>query len=219
MSAALIREPNMSFANQSFDSIISAASVMHGFGLPWFISGGWAIDLFLGRVTRGHADIEIGTYRRDQRALSEHMHGWAFEKAIQTPGRKEWVCWEIGEELQLPIHQIKAKDVRGGFQEIEFFLNERTETDWLSRRHPGLTRLIDEVAISGSHSIPILAPEIQLLFKAQPTRAKDELDFAVALPRLNASQRNWLARSLRAYHPEHEWRRAIEKLGCREPSL
>jgi hypothetical protein len=185
-------------ANHALESILDAVGTMEGFVHPWFVSGGWAIDLFLGRVTRGHADIEIGIYRRDQMALMEHMRDLSFQKAVQTPRGKEWVRCDSGEELRLPIHQIKVKDVPGDFREIEFFLNERTETHWLSRRHPGLTRSVDDVVIIGSHSVPILTPEIQLLFKAKQTRAKDEVDFALALPRLNASQRKWLARSLRA---------------------
>ena len=27
---------------------------------PWHVAGGWALDLFLGRVTRAHGDLEVG---------------------------------------------------------------------------------------------------------------------------------------------------------------
>ena len=33
---------------------------------PWFIAGGWAIDLFLGRKTREHADVDFALSRLDQ---------------------------------------------------------------------------------------------------------------------------------------------------------
>jgi hypothetical protein len=33
---------------------------------PWWISGATAIDLFLGRETRSHADLDVGVLRRDQ---------------------------------------------------------------------------------------------------------------------------------------------------------
>ena len=33
--------------------------VMAGFPRPWFFAGGWALDVWLGRVTRTHEDIEI----------------------------------------------------------------------------------------------------------------------------------------------------------------
>src|SRR3954467_9622826 len=33
--------------------------------VPWWIAGGWAIDLFLDRETRPHADLDVGVLRRD----------------------------------------------------------------------------------------------------------------------------------------------------------
>ena len=30
---------------------------MQGFSKPWFVAGGWALDLYLGHKTREHSDI------------------------------------------------------------------------------------------------------------------------------------------------------------------
>ena len=35
------------------------AARMEGADFPWFVAGGWAIDLFLATRTRDHADLEI----------------------------------------------------------------------------------------------------------------------------------------------------------------
>ena len=35
------------------------AARMDGADFPWFVAGGWAIDLFLGTRTRDHEDLEI----------------------------------------------------------------------------------------------------------------------------------------------------------------
>ena len=35
------------------------AARMEGADFPWFVAGGWAIDLFLGTPTRDHEDLEI----------------------------------------------------------------------------------------------------------------------------------------------------------------
>ena len=43
-----------------FAAVVELDRVMTGFDRPWFVSGGWAIDLFVGRVTREHEDIEMG---------------------------------------------------------------------------------------------------------------------------------------------------------------
>src|SRR5207302_1649698 len=88
---------NMSAAGRaargSFDRIAEMAQRMEDFPHPWFVSGGWAIDLFLGRVTREHEDREVGVFRQDQRALREHLSGWALFKAIMGPDGGAWVPW------------------------------------------------------------------------------------------------------------------------------
>jgi hypothetical protein len=193
--------------DEGFSPILRIADLMRGFGHPWFVAGGWAIDLFVDRVTRGHADIEIGIYRRDQGAIRDYFAGWSLEKAVDG----KWVCWEKGEELNLPVHQVKVNRAGEEPGEFEFFLNEGNETHWFSRRHEGLTRPLDEVKIMSVIGIPILAPEIQLLFKAKQTRPKDRADFEIALPLLEPARRKWLADALRRYHPEHEWVKAIDE--------
>jgi hypothetical protein len=29
-------------------------------GTPWWVAGEWALELFLGKVTRAHTDLDIG---------------------------------------------------------------------------------------------------------------------------------------------------------------
>jgi len=57
-------------------------ALMAGFEKPLFIAGGWAIDLYIGRITRVHKDIEIAILRRDQLALHKYMNGWEFKKEV-----------------------------------------------------------------------------------------------------------------------------------------
>ncbi len=44
----------------SFKKCKYVSNIMSDFKQPWFFAGGWAIDLFLGKETRIHEDIEIG---------------------------------------------------------------------------------------------------------------------------------------------------------------
>src|SRR4029077_2495242 len=41
----------------------TAARALAGVEVPWCVVGGWAIDLFLGRETRHHEDLEIAVPR------------------------------------------------------------------------------------------------------------------------------------------------------------
>jgi hypothetical protein len=195
----------MGSSDSSFAPILAVAQLMQDFPGPWFVSGGWAIDLFHERVTREHQDAEVGIYRGDQGALWEHLRGWSFENAIHSTTGAEWVHWKKGDELRLPIHQIRVECPEPNTPGFEFLLNERTDTHWVSRRHPGLMVPLCETTTTSVLGIPILMPEIQLLYKAKQTRPKDQSDFEVALPRLTASQRHWLARTLRQYYPDQPW--------------
>lgn len=50
-----------------------------------------------------------------------------------------------------------------------------------------------------------LQPEIQLLYKAQGLRAKDQLDFDDTLPHLDQRRRSWLCAALERTLPAHPW--------------
>jgi len=96
-----------------FTPILNVVQVMRGFPARWFVSGGWAIDLFLGEVKRSHADIEIGIYRRDQQALRRQLPGWSFEKAIPQAKGTAWMAWNENEELDLPVvRRVKGVGVQ-----------------------------------------------------------------------------------------------------------
>jgi hypothetical protein len=193
-----------------FEEIIWAASQMEGFAGPWFVSGGWAIDLFLGRVTRSHGDREIGIARADQFALQERFA----HLALFTVADGKWRPWNPGEWLSLPMHQVLARpagspppahehDFRP--DEFEFFLNEIENGTWRCRRNMTITRPAGEIWIRSSLGPPVLVPEIQLLYKAKHTRPKDEQDFHAATPLLSSQQRSWLRRTLGITHPNHPW--------------
>jgi DNA-binding transcriptional LysR family regulator len=68
-------------SSSDFGAPLAVAGLMEGFGRPWCIAGGWAIDLFLGRQTRPHKDVEIAIFRDDQRRLFEHLAGWTINKS------------------------------------------------------------------------------------------------------------------------------------------
>jgi hypothetical protein len=60
--------------------------------------------------------------------------------------------------------------------------------------------------------MPVLAPEIQLLYKSQAAREKDEVDFTRVLPLLTEDERAWLRRALETVAPGHPW---AARLGSR----
>src|SRR6266571_6237524 len=102
----------------TFGPVLEAADVMRGFPHPWYIAGGWAIDLYIGHETREHDDIDVAILRDDQAQLRTHLAPWTFEKVVD--GQR--LRWAEGEWLNLPVHEVHATSetqVR-----IEFLLNE-----------------------------------------------------------------------------------------------
>ncbi|MHA2370372.1 MAG: nucleotidyltransferase domain-containing protein, partial [Candidatus Hodarchaeales archaeon] len=53
----------------SFQSVQRIHVLLKEFAKPWFVAGGWAIDLHLNYVTRPHEDVEIIILRQDQLVL------------------------------------------------------------------------------------------------------------------------------------------------------
>ncbi|MHC5671583.1 nucleotidyltransferase domain-containing protein [Nostoc sp.] len=89
---------------ESFSELVELSGLLNDFRQPWFVAGGWAIDLFIGDVTRVHKDIEIAIFRKDQSSLREYLFGWEFTKVVD--GKME--PWNENEWLELPIHEIHA---------------------------------------------------------------------------------------------------------------
>lgn len=205
----------MSFAEQQIsgdlDILLSGARLFGDFSRPWMVSGGWAIDLFLGRTTRKHKDVDIAVFRQDQLAAQSYLHGWQLYNAHD--GRLD--PWPDGVYLQPPYHGIWAwpPSVPAGNVEqppdLEILLDERDATFWHYRRDPRITLRLDRVCLWGGPSgdIPYLAPEIALLYKSKGIRAEDTHDFEAAWPAMDPDRQIWLRRALQFGNPDHPWLR------------
>lgn len=177
---------------------------------PWWICGGHAIDLFLGRATRPHGDIDIGILRGDQPALFARLP--AYEIHLAQSGRlRELSPAERRSGTMGPDHHGLWCRPRGreAFS-FEVLLNDGDRDEWVYRRSPALRRPLAEVVAHTPDGTPYLAPEIQLLFKAKEPRAKDAADFAAAAPALDAPRRTWLREALARCHPDHPWIAALD---------
>jgi hypothetical protein len=90
---------------------------MAGYRHPWWVAGGWALDLLLGARTRPHADLEISILAADQQALLRHLHGWDLRLAAPGQSLPRW----DGRRIQPPFHQVWARRGPGGPSTAEEF--------------------------------------------------------------------------------------------------
>jgi Aminoglycoside-2''-adenylyltransferase len=175
------------------------ASLMNTYRRPWWIAGGWAIDLFVDRITRAHDDVDVAVLRKDQQVLQRHLADWRLTKVVA--GTHE--PWAEGQQLHLPVHQVHA---RRGEEEVEFFFNDVTADTWRFRRNEAVCLPLADLTAPTQRGLPALCPEVVLLFKAKAPRDKDHEDFQLVLPKLRSEAKNWLAAALAACHPGHPWR-------------
>ncbi|MEO5952937.1 MAG: hypothetical protein ABIQ44_10780, partial [Chloroflexia bacterium] len=186
----------MSFAEQQVSDglgkVLASARLFSDFSQPWIVSGGWAIDLFLGHTTRKHKDVDISVFRQDQLAVQSFLHGWQ----LYTAHDGKLALWPEGEYLELPYMGIWAwpPGAEAGKVEsppdMEVLLDERDATHWRYRRDQRITRPLERVCLWGGPlgDIPCLAPEVALLYKSKEPRTEDSHDFEVAWPEMDAER-------------------------------
>lgn len=162
--------------------------------------GGWAIDLWLGEITRRHEDLEIAIPHGDFPAVRARLHGYA----LFSVGDGE--VWRLrdGEDHAADKHQTWVLDAAADRWRLDVMLEPGDAGTWAFRRDPSIT-LPRADAVGTRDGIPYLLPHCALLFKAKSPRPKDEADFASCLPRLDAWQRQWLHHAVTRVHGEHPW--------------
>ncbi|MDN3240788.1 nucleotidyltransferase domain-containing protein [Glycomyces tritici] len=169
---------------------------------PWWIAGGYAIEFAVGEPFREHADIDILLLRRDQLAAQQALPGWEWW-AADPPGVLR--PWAVGEILPARVHDVWCRPSADAPWRLQFMLDESDGEDWVSRHHPRIRRPLKDIGFVNADGIPYLAPEIQLMYKANGARPKDELDFAAMLPKLEAPQRRWLREAMALAYGERPW--------------
>jgi hypothetical protein len=169
----------------------AVAALLAPLDVPWWIAGGWAIDLFVGRQTRQHHDVDVGLLRRDQAVLHHTLAGWELHCA-DPPGQLR--PWPVGESLPVGIHDIWARPSPSSPWQVQFMLNESEGDDWVYRRNAAVRMPLVVAVRRSADGLPYLAPEIQLLFKARSSapRPRDAADLALARPLLDRAARSWL---------------------------
>lgn len=190
----------------SFETPLKISFLMRGFKPEWFIAGGWAIDLYLEKETRPHADVEIAIFRRDQIALQNYLEGWGLKKAVNGA----LSVWKRGEQIELPVHEIHCFNQQAEPQFLEVLLNETGDDDeWLYRRNLKVAKPISKLFLTSESGINFLRPEIVLLYKSKNPRVKDEQDFETVALHLDTESKKWLRAALEVCDSKHDWLRRL----------
>ena len=206
------------------EPVARVAELMSGFPAPWCLCGGWAVDAWLGRITREHGDLDVTVFEDAELALFQHLADWqmvAHDGAFADGDAAEQ--WN-GRKLQLPAHlHCRAPEDRAdmpglvndaanqGFG-LEIVINGRTDTDWILNNEASVTLPLDRCVRQSPWELPTLVPEVLLLYKATAyagthnyLRRRDHLDFERLLVRLTLGQRSWLHEAISRIDRDHPW--------------
>lgn len=192
--------------------ILRAIALMAGYSHPWVLCGGWAVDLWLGRQTRDHGDLDITIFERDLPAAFRQFTGWTLNADDATNGanREQW----DGRALVLPAH-IHARETDG--LELELIVNPGGPGEWVLTAKPPITLPFEHAVRAYSPGLLVAAPEVLMFYKSRlcngcpgcsaprKLRPHDEADFHALLPGLGPVERAWLRGALAAVEPGHAW--------------
>jgi Aminoglycoside-2''-adenylyltransferase len=166
---------------------------------PWYVVGGWALDLFLRRQTRHHHDLEIGVPAHRFAELRSALGD--MELVAIGDGR----AWPLTDSTLATHRQTWVREREGAPWRLDI-IREPWENDvWIYRRDPTIRLPAADLVRRTADGIPYARPEVIVLFKARAPSAKDEADFETVLPELDSGRRAWLREALALAHPEHQW--------------
>ena len=180
----------------------------------WGVAGGWAIDLWLGEQTRDHHDVEVVVRRSDQRVVHAALAPRWDLLALDPPGIG-WQPWS-GVPIEAPAFQLQARSSSGQF---DIFTETIENARWHFRRDGRIAAASDEVIVPSAAGIPIVRPEIQLLYMAKSTEPKNQRDFEMALPHLSSEAAVWFTNALQLTLPDHHWLQLLKSRDVTSPAV
>jgi hypothetical protein len=172
--------------------------------VTWCIAGGWALDLYCGKQSRKHEDIDVILFREEQLTAFQHLSkGWHLYKAEQG----KLARWEEGEFLTATKDIWVTKDSSSPWA-FQIMLIDVNQDFWIYGRDKSIYRPKTDIIAKTKEGIPYLKPEVQLLYKggSSEIREKDRHDFLTVFPLLKPQAREWLEASLKKQFPKgHVW--------------
>lgn len=223
--------------NSSFALINNLLQFLDPFEAEWFVSGGWAIDIHLNRITRQRCDLDISVAFSDRQKCIEFFlkKGWRIEGKLaggfktlrklvdyQDDIQYFWSFPEgakfVGEYVDNNGNRRIAynRDYQHELDYIEVFFDLIEDNHFVFREAPQVNRHEKE-AILEKEGVRYLAPEVILLLKSSRLSEKNNMDFDAVIGSLGSEAIVWLMEALTLVHGvTHPW---LEQLEMRQDAI
>ncbi|MCM2430066.1 nucleotidyltransferase domain-containing protein [Streptomyces sp. RKAG337] len=176
------------------------AERLSGIDAPWCVAAGWALDLFRGRQSRPHGDLEIAVPAAVFPEIRDRFPECVFDA---VGSGRVWAGARA--EALAATYQTWLRDPASGQFLFDVFREPHEGGTWICRRDERLRLPYDAIIERTVDGVPYLVPELVLLFKAKAVRPKDQVDFDEVLPLLSRARRDVLNGWLERVHPGHPW--------------
>jgi hypothetical protein len=187
--------------------------LLAGVSAPWGVAAGWSIDLFLGRQTREHGDLEIAIPASAFGAVRAALADYEFD--VVGSGRR----WPLDDPAFHVMHQTWVRERDTGVYRVDVFREPERDAAWVCRRDESISLPYEDLIRRTVDGIPYLVPEVGLLFKAKrAAEPKNQADFAATAGVLDGDAAGWLSWALQRVHPGHAWIEALDRAQSGPPS-
>ncbi|WP_364306217.1 nucleotidyltransferase domain-containing protein [Paenarthrobacter nitroguajacolicus] len=166
----------------------------------WWLSGGVALDYWLGLNTREHANTDVSTTRADLPQLLRDLPAPYSAWAPTGDGVLPWEEADVDADLQ----PIRIHDDATGTWVLQVDIEDGTDRAWIYRRDPRLQLPWDRAVINLDGTLTG-APEVQLVWKALRPRPEDDADKDAVLPELSPEASAWWEHAILTIHPHSSW--------------
>jgi len=182
--------------------ILEGNNLFKNCGFPYYVCGGFALEMFAGKTMREHSDLDISVFHENKRDAARFLqnNGWSIYKRVPEPGgmggltpindangskldeiRILWaikpgshlIPKSIEGETDLYIYEILAPK-QTDFNFIEIVLDHKDDGNFICGKGKNIVRELDK-AILYSDGVPYMAPEIVLFLKSPQTYLTHEL--------------------------------------------
>ncbi|MGW5362935.1 nucleotidyltransferase domain-containing protein [Actinopolymorpha pittospori] len=191
--------------------LVIVRDLFRSYARPYWVAGGWAVDLFAQRVRRPHSDVDVAVLYRDRDYLAETFRD---PRPVlvhpETGQRREWTP---DEQLKPGSHGFVIPDDSHPCP-ITIMLTASDGDDWVYHRGTGKVRRPHALmTLTTERGLPFVGPEVALLYKSPTLRPKDMQDFADIHEMLDDERREWLIDTIASRFPDHPWLSTLRREG------
>lgn len=186
--------------------LLAAASVR------WWLSGGAALDRWLGREIRERSNIDVSVVAADLAdlvwSLPDGFSAWA-----PADGADDDVVPFADAPQDADLQPVLIREDARDAWVLQINAEDGAPRAWGYKRDPRLQLPWDRAVID-IDGIPTGAPEVQLVWKALRPRPEDDVDRDAVLLELSEDARAWYERCILSIHPHSMW-----SIHVRSPSM